>query len=265
MRWWEGLARVACPGPEEASGHLLVWEDGELRLDAHPDPEADRTLGALGGDRCPCLDVLDAWRETHGDGGILTVGARHAGDRVGAPSGAVAELRADLRRWQSTAGALVEEARLARDSAAVDRLASAAGPPERLAARRLGFLLLLGLDPALLLRLQASVAADLATRPDRAAQLAVATAARARPALEAAGWRGDLADITLAPDASVTAGAVTLPPTWLASVWGRGLAGAVDGALVVDVTALAPEGGYEVIAAPPGKPQVASRVGPVGE
>jgi hypothetical protein len=31
-------------------------------LEDHPDPLADAALGALGGERCPCLDVLDAWR-----------------------------------------------------------------------------------------------------------------------------------------------------------------------------------------------------------
>jgi hypothetical protein len=265
--WWTGLPAVEVDGPQEADGHRLRWTGGELALLAHDDPEAERALGALGGERCACLDVLDAWQATHDDGAILTVGSRSAGDPITGVGPAVESLRADLRRWRATSGSLVEEARLSRDTHAIDRLVAVAGPAEAAAARRLGFLLLLDLDPALLHRLQASVAAAFADRPERAPQLTVATAARAADALRAAGWRGALADVRLgeAEVSEVTEESAVLPSTWLAEVWGRGLAGAVPGHLVVEVTAVTPDGGAEVVALAAGKSRMALRVAPVGE
>lgn len=267
LAWFEGVASVEVAGPDEApDDHRLVWAAGELSLSAHPDPEAEQALGALGGERCACLDVLAAWDATHADGAVLTVGARGPDDVVRPPVEAVLELRADLRRWRATSGSLVEEARLSRDTNAIDRLVSVAGPAERVAARRLGFLLLLGLDPALLWRLQASVAAGFVGRPERSAQLTAATAARALPVLAALGWwTGSLRDVGLGPSASVSSSAVVLPPTWVASVWGRGLAGASSGELVVDVTSVTPAGEFGVVVAAPGKAQMARVVAPGGE
>jgi hypothetical protein len=271
MRWWEGLAPAEATGPsEEAADHRLVWTDGELRLEAHADPEAEQALGALGGERCPCLDVLDAWTATHADGGILGVGARGVDDPVRPPAAAVASLMADLRRWRATSGSLVEESRRSRDTHALDRLVAVAGPAERAAARRLGFLLLLGLGPDLLQRLQCSVAAGLAERGDGGrALLTAATAGRALPWLRAIGWSGGLEDVTLGAEAKVGGsgdGGVVLPPGWIARVWSRPwLAGAVPGALVVDVVDRAADGTLEVLAAAPGKAQVVVRVAPVGE
>ena len=269
MTWWEGLAPLEVAGPEDVPDHRLAWAAGELELTAHPDPEAEQALGALGGERCSCLDVLEAWVATHEDGSILTVGARGGDDVVRPPVEAVLELRADLRRWRATSGSLVEEARLSRDTRAVDRLAAVAGPAERVASRRLGALLLLGLDPVLLHRLQASVAAGFEGRADRRAALEVATAARAVPALRAAGWSGaGPGDVRLARDgeaAVVGTDEAVLPVGWLASVWGRGLAGAVEGALVQEVTSVTSEGSFEVVAAAPGKARMAPVVARVGE
>lgn len=265
MTWWVGLPDVETPGPDEAPHHPLVWRQGELRLAAHPDPEADEALGALGGDRCACLDVLDAWRAVHDDGSILTVGARHAADAVRPPAATTSELRAELRRWRAASGSLVEEARLSRDTKAIDRIVAIAGPAERRAGRRLAFLMLLAVDPRLLRRLQASVAAAFAGDEARWPQLTVATAARARPALAAIGWRGGLSSITLGPAAEVGEDHAVLPPTWLGHVWGRGLEQTAADHLVVEVSAVAGEGRFDVIAMAPGKFGVASRVGPVGE
>lgn len=267
--WWAGLPPVEAGGPEEAGGHRLRWADGVLHLLAHDDPEAERALGALGGERCACLDVLDAWGATHDDGGILTVASRGDHDAIGAPVVAAESLRADLRRWRVISGSLVEEARRSRDTHTIDRLAAVAGPAEAVAARRLGFLLLLGLDSSLLHRLQASVAAALADRPRRAAQLTAATAARSVPVLRDLGWAGTPADVRLGDGhgdgASVTEGTVVLSPTWLAEVWGRRLADAVPGRVVLEVTGVTPDGGFDVVAAAPGKPEMAVRVAAVGQ
>jgi len=264
VRWWEGLGELAVAGPDEAP-HRLLWRDATLHLEAHPDPEAEAALGALGGERCACLDVLDAWQGAATSGAVLTVGARSADDAVQAPSATIAELRADLRRFRATTGSLVEEARLSRDTHAIDRLVAVAGPSERRAGHRLAFLLLLAVDGRLLRRLQADVAARLAEAADRDPQLTAATAARALPALTAAGWSGGLRDIRLGDEPRIDVGEAVLPRTWLAHVWGRGVEGAVAGALVTNVTGVTAAGEFEVVAFEPGKPGVATRVAPVGE
>ena len=265
MRWWEGLGEVETAGPDEAPEHRLRWRDGDLVLDAHPDPEAEEALGALGGERCPCLDVLEAWRDAPVHGAVLTVGARHLHDAVRPPAATVAELRAELRRWRATSGSLVEEARLARDTRAIDRLVAVAGPAERRAGKRLAFLLLLSLDGALLRRLQAHVADVLADDETRRPQLTAATAARALPALSAIGWTGTVRDVHLGDEPRIGARDAVLRPTWLAEVWGRGLEAAVAGALVVDVTEVTGEHGFGVVSIEPGKSGVASRVARMGE
>ncbi|MDQ3108132.1 MAG: hypothetical protein M3Q68_10055, partial [Actinomycetota bacterium] len=262
--WWEGLDPVDATGPVGVADHRLRWVDGSLILDAHPDPEAERALGALGSERCACLDVLEAWDATHDDGAILTVGRRHRAEPIRAPDEAVAELRAELRRWRATTGAVVDEARCANDTRAIDRLVQVAGPAERLAARRLGFLSLLGLEPVLLHRLQASVGAALAASHERRPQLAVATAARALPVLQDLGWAGGMADVGLGDEPDLGAASAVLPPEWIATVWGRGLEGAVDGHVVIEVTAVTGVGSFEVVALGPGKSRVAVGVAGMG-
>lgn len=265
MKWWEGLDAVETAGPDEAPEHRLTWRDGELRLDAHPDPEAEEALGALGGERCACLDVLESWRTAAVDGAVLTVGARHRDDGGRPPTATIAELRSELRRWRATSGSLVEEARLARDSRTIDRLVAVAGPAERRAGRRLAFLLLLALDPALLHLLQAQVADELAVDGDRRPQLEAATAARALPALSAIGWTGTLRDVRLGDEPWIGGREAVLRPAWLAQVWGRGLEAAVAGSIVVDVTEVTSDGGFGVVSVEPGKAGVASRVARMGE
>lgn len=265
MKWWEGLGEIEVEGPDEARDHRLVWRGGALHLAAHPDPEAELALGALGGEPCPCLDVWLAWQDAHADGAILTVGARHHLEAVSAPAGSMTALRADLRRWRATSGSLVEEARRSRDTRAIDRIVAVAGPAEREAGRRLGFLLLLALDQRLLHRLQASVAAGLADDTERRPQLQVATAARARATLSALGWSGGLRSVRLGDEAALHETSAVLPPSWVCQVWGRGLESAVPGHLVVRVTGVTAEGAFEVTAVALGKSGVARCVVPVGE
>lgn len=239
--WWEGLAALDVPG---VGAHRFVWTEGTFTLGAHPDPEAERTLGALGADRCPCLDVLDAWEACHDSGAMLIAGPRSGDDTIEAPVALTRNLADDLASWRRAFRAEV-------------------GPKiesvDRIAARRLGLLSLLGLDDRFVRRLQASVAAAL-DASGRHVALEVATAARALPALAALGWSGTLADIRLGSVASIDSHSVVLPTSWMAAVWGRGLADAVDGHLVVEVAAVHPDGGYDVIALGPGKSELALRV-----
>lgn len=259
--WWEGLAPIESAGPAGAEGHRLSWRDGELHLRDHPDPDADRALAALGGDVCPCLDLLDAWLDHHQTGSILVVGARRREEELIAPDSAIGAIASDLARWRGALASLRADARAAQDGDVLDRLASLRSPEEAAAQRRLGGLLLLTLDRRLQHRLQASVAARLAEVGDDG-PLAAATAARALPVLAAIGWSGGLSDIRISPDGTtdLTTTSALLPPTWVASVWGRNLAGAVPDHLVLDVTSVTPEGVLTVQAASPGKPQVEIRV-----
>lgn len=257
-QWWEGLAEVEAPGPAGAEHHRLVWRAGELILADHLDPEAELALVALGGERCSCLDVLDAWRAQHEDPSIFTVGARMPTDSVELNDRLANARKAEVTRWRSHLSALRADARRRSDRGAVERLGQLAGPAERAAASRLGLLYVLSLPPVLQLRLQASVAASLASE-GRLDRLTVPTAVRARTALREMGWLGKPADVELCDDpeeAVVEDERAVLPAGWLAEVWGRGL-GLVGPGLVVAVTGVAGDGSrLEVRVAAPGKAQV---------
>lgn len=259
--WWAGLAPVEAAGPLGAEAHRMLWRAGELVLADHPDPQAEEALAALGAERCPCLDVLSAWQAQHQRPAILGVGARRFSEQLEAPLRTAAELQAEVRRWRTHLAELRVEARARRDAAVLQRLGALADGPERVAARRLGFLLLLALPAEMQRRLQASAAAALAAR-GWSARLAVATAARARPLAAGIGFRGSLADVDLVDTLAGTAvgpSELRLPLFWLADVWGRGM-GIVDDAVVLGVTSVIADGAYEVVAAGIGKSQVAVRV-----
>ena len=78
--WWVGLGVaetvVECGGVS----HRLVWEDGILHATAHKDAEGERTLAALGGTRCECVDLLDAWARRRTDVDALVFASRGPGD-----------------------------------------------------------------------------------------------------------------------------------------------------------------------------------------
>jgi len=46
----------------EAVTHRIAWRRGRLVLVDHPDPAGELALVALGAERCPCFEVLEAWR-----------------------------------------------------------------------------------------------------------------------------------------------------------------------------------------------------------
>jgi hypothetical protein len=67
---------IAC----RAERHRLTWAGGELGASDHPDPEGDRTLAALGGDRYPCIEMLDAWARHRDDLRVLLLASRGPSD-----------------------------------------------------------------------------------------------------------------------------------------------------------------------------------------
>lgn len=264
--WYEGLApvRVELPvGP--ASSHRITWDAGALTLDAHPDAEAEDVLAALGGERCPCLDVLDAWQAQLRQPDVLVIGRRHPGEHVRADRTVLSRLEREAARWQAQWQAAGDDLRTAGDAAAAVRLRRIAEPAERRARIRLGFVRILALDAELQDRLVATVVAGAEARwhddEFRAAncdRLHAALAGRALPPLLETGIlpagatdADGLAAIELldpgepATVEAVPAGrrrnatdigiSVRLPLSWLTNVWARGVS-VVDGQFVVAVT-----------------------------
>ena len=56
--------------------HTLRWESGRLRTPDHPDPDAERTLGALGGAVPRCVRLRVAWDSHASDAALVTLGRR---------------------------------------------------------------------------------------------------------------------------------------------------------------------------------------------
>jgi hypothetical protein len=82
--WWLGLApaqtTVHCAGPH----HQIRWDAGQLSALDHEDPEGERALAALGGQRRPCIDLLDAWKRHQDDARVLVLATRGPADQLAA-------------------------------------------------------------------------------------------------------------------------------------------------------------------------------------
>ena len=62
-RWYCGVPPVVAElTVDDGVVHRILWRRGRLALLDHPDRTAELALVALGAERCPCFDVLDAWR-----------------------------------------------------------------------------------------------------------------------------------------------------------------------------------------------------------
>jgi hypothetical protein len=72
------VGRVTCSGET----HALRWEGGDLVALNHDDPEGERTLAALGGQSCTCLDVLGAWARQRESAALLSALSRGPQDLV---------------------------------------------------------------------------------------------------------------------------------------------------------------------------------------
>jgi len=252
--WWSGLppaqAGVTCGGHT----HRLRWDEGELHALDHDDLEAERALAALGGERCTCVDVLDAWARHDDDPRVLVLASRGPSD----PLAAQADWTAQLGGQTAAMPTGVPRSRIAprallRLPARRRAIAARAGPGfGSVSNRPVGsgglslrtqaesdLVALLGLGGGVQDRLVATVAAAWAKRfeqPDSALALA-------RPALHASmhgrlgaavrSWLGrsdlevelELVSSRHQPTLTDRDGAVRaeLPFTWLSDVWSRGL------------------------------------------
>jgi hypothetical protein len=260
--WWLGL------GPAQAivtcgeHNHRLRWAEGALTAVDHEDPEAERALAALGGQRCTCVDVLDAWARHEGDQRVLVLASRGPADPIAAHADWTAQLAA---RPRAITAAMPTPARVSapqllrrpgrRRAKAARATARASGsgwtayapaspgpvgriprgtePESELVA-------LLGLGGGLQDRLVATVAATWARRFEQPGP----ELSEARPSLTASmqgrlsaavqSWLGradvavelELIEDGRAPDLAERGGAIqaALPFDWLAEVWARGLA-----------------------------------------
>jgi hypothetical protein len=82
--WWLGLApaqtTVHCAGRQ----HQIRWDAGQLSALDHEDLEGERALAALGGQRRPCIDLLDAWKRHQDDARVLVLATRGPADQLAA-------------------------------------------------------------------------------------------------------------------------------------------------------------------------------------
>jgi hypothetical protein len=195
-------ALVECSG----TVHRLIWATGRLETPDHADPDAERTLTALGGAPCRCIELLDAWRAHADDPQVLVIGPRgpkitvvQAGGGQGGRSGMT---------WWSYGGST----------------------PALPAVELEDLLMLRGGLPR---RLVATTAAALITRTDEAAVSRRLHAALYGRLLVSLGrWLGELPELELevlspgtAPSLNIDGSLVraAVAPDWLIDVWGAGL------------------------------------------
>lgn len=253
--WWLGLppaqATVACG--EHAHG--LRWEAGALRAIDHDDAESERTLAALGGQRCTCIDLLDAWARHDDDPRVLVLASRGPAD----PLAAQADWTVQLGGLQGAVmPTLTAPSRMAprqllqrparRRARAAARGSTGYAPLGPSISGRVPLktqseselVALLGLGGGLQDRLVASVAAAWAPRfeqPDEAlsrTQPALHASMQGRLSAALRSWLGEIdieveLDLVLdrrRPSLTESAGVIRaeLPFGWLAEVWSRGLA-----------------------------------------
>jgi hypothetical protein len=80
--WWQhhlpAEVSVDCSGQE----HRVCWEDGELVLLDHNDPEGEMTLAALAGEACECVEILRSWGRHTDDLRVLLLASRGSSDPI---------------------------------------------------------------------------------------------------------------------------------------------------------------------------------------
>ena len=252
--WWEGHAPIDVgllvgTGPAERDVHRLRWAEGTMSALEHADLDSELALAALGGGRCLCLDVVSLWRHEEHGLDVLAAARRHPDEHIVVDDYTVREADAALRRWSQHRAAIVDQLRVAGDTAGITRIEAVAAQAETAVRRRLGLVRLLALEPALVDRLQLTALAsaevrwfDEGFRHANEDRLAAALVGRAGPALTAAGLFPQRIELA-APGAEVEVNSdvARFPLSWLTNVWGRGVA--VDnGRIVAEVTEVLDDG-----------------------
>ena len=251
MSWFASLPPADATVPCGTGTHTVRWEAGRLTLTAHPDPEAELVLGALGGDKPACLTLAETWARHAGDLTVLTSGPRCDADRVRVDWSQIEELRGQL-----------PPARVARRihyryaGATSQFTPGFPGPPKddiiRRQVQQIELLELLALGSEFQFRLAGTVIAAwagpdrLGDRAARRPELSGVLTGRFAPAAQE--WLGiDPDTVTVTPHEGAGWGSLqltgtgrgqrlraSLPLSWLAEVWACGLA-VVGGHLIVAV------------------------------
>ena len=246
--WWVGLSPAQTTVQCDGQTHRLRWEAGELHAADHDDPEGERALAALGGQRCTCVDVLDAWDRHRDDPHVLVLATRGPADRLAAQPNSHRQLGVSQPQLSRAPRALARHRRgvvVGGGSSPVLHHSGVAphaplGGVSKAAQADNELITLLGLGGGVQDRLVATVAAawtERLARPDR-------ELARVRPQLHAAlygrvlasipSWLGgsgletELEMIAEAAKPTLTAEdrgvRVELPFGWLVDVWAKGIA-----------------------------------------
>lgn len=77
MPWYDRVPPVTFETECEGHRHTITWREGQLSLDEHPEPDAERALVALGGSVPRCVRILDLWDAAVADGGFVEEWAPH--------------------------------------------------------------------------------------------------------------------------------------------------------------------------------------------
>lgn len=192
--WWLGLASAQATVNCNGHDHRLRWEAGDLHALDHCDVESERTLAALGGQRCICVDMLEAWERHRDDLRVLVLASRGPTDPVVVQEDQSAQFGVARPQIVRARGAVPSRARLRQTGTVVSHMGRAvarqsgwtaygpSGRASKQAEAENELFALLGLGGGVPERLVATVAAawsERLGRPDR-------TIDRARPQLRAA-------------------------------------------------------------------------------
>jgi hypothetical protein len=125
-RWYRGVPPVVAELLiDDDVVHRIAWRRGRLTLLDHPDPIGELALAALGGDRCLCFDVAEAWRTRPHE--VVWRSVEWGGPRLEPPVlRTAADLRAQVRPQVSLASPGVPSAMRDRRRRARDRMLSIA-------------------------------------------------------------------------------------------------------------------------------------------
>jgi hypothetical protein len=247
--WFLSLPPCVAQVPCGHSEHALRWHAGTLELLAHPDPEAERVLAALGGEPANCVRVAEIWDRHAEDPRVLQIGPRGPADTITVGWDQIPKPGDEQRTaWAKLAGSGPAPPGLRRSHRTAVR-------PLRTDIERLrhglqrsitDLVTLLALGPGLAFRLSGQVAAAHAARPSAENRPALAAAIQGRLAPLADDWLGiDPDHVVVLPHQPGEPPAVELtrtgadlrlrvrmPAEWLASVWACGL-GLVEQHLVL--------------------------------
>lgn len=80
--WWIGLDPAEITLRCGAAQHRVRWARGALIACDHGDPEDERALAALAGERCPCVELLGAWARHVDDLRALKLAPRDLSDPI---------------------------------------------------------------------------------------------------------------------------------------------------------------------------------------